>query len=185
MKAVIVVFPGSNRDGDVARALRLSGAEVASVWHTETALPPGTDLAVLPGGFSYGDYLRCGAIARFSPVMESVRAHAERGGLVIGICNGFQILCESGLLPGVLRPNASLQFICRQADLEVADTELVMADAEQVAEQDAAQRAHEKARAAVEAVRNATGENPWRDKSDDEIAEFILKKVDERRGSRA
>ncbi|KMO42215.1 phosphoribosylformylglycinamidine synthase [Methylobacterium variabile] len=123
MKAVIVVFPGSNRDGDVARALRLSGAEVASVWHTETALPPGTDLAVLPGGFSYGDYLRCGAIAGRAHAMDAVRAHAARGGLVLGICNGFQILCESGLLPGVLMRNVNRRFICHRQTLRVERTD--------------------------------------------------------------
>ncbi|MGX7705226.1 phosphoribosylformylglycinamidine synthase subunit PurQ [Methylobacterium sp. Gmos1] len=124
MKAAVVVFPGSNRDADVARALRLSGAEVTSVWHTETELPAGTDLAVLPGGFSYGDYLRCGAIAGRAHAMDAVRAHAARGGLVLGICNGFQILCESGLLPGVLMRNVNRRFICHRQTLRVerADT---------------------------------------------------------------
>jgi len=124
MKAAIVVFPGSNRDGDVARALRLSGAEVTSVWHAETELPAGTDLAVLPGGFSYGDYLRCGAIAGRAHAMDAVRAHAARGGLVLGICNGFQILCESGLLPGVLMRNVNRRFLCHRQTLRVerADT---------------------------------------------------------------
>ncbi|AWN51370.1 phosphoribosylformylglycinamidine synthase subunit PurQ [Methylobacterium sp. 17Sr1-1] len=123
MKAAIVVFPGSNRDADVARALRLAGAEVTSVWHTETALPPGTDLAVLPGGFSYGDYLRCGAIAGRAHAMDAVRAHAARGGLVLGICNGFQILCESGLLPGVLMRNVNRRFICHRQTLRVERTD--------------------------------------------------------------
>ncbi len=123
MKAAIVVFPGSNRDADVARALRLAGAEVASVWHTETALPAGTDLAVLPGGFSYGDYLRCGAIAGRAHAMDAVRAHAARGGLVLGICNGFQILCESGLLPGVLMRNVNRRFICHRQTLRVERTD--------------------------------------------------------------
>ncbi len=125
MKAAIVVFPGVNRDRDVARALRLaSGAEPVSVWHTETGLPDGTDLAVLPGGFSYGDYLRCGAIAARSPVMDAVRAHAARGGRVLAICNGFQVACEAGLLPGVLMRNADLHFVCRMQHLSVerADT---------------------------------------------------------------
>ena len=124
MRAAVVVFPGSNRDGDVARALRLSGAQVASVWHADPDLPGGTDLVVLPGGFSYGDYLRCGAIAARAPVMDAVRAHAARGGLVLGICNGFQILCESGLLPGVLMRNARLRFICHRqwVKVERADT---------------------------------------------------------------
>ncbi|MDR7038192.1 phosphoribosylformylglycinamidine synthase [Methylobacterium sp. BE186] len=129
MRAAIVVFPGSNRDGDVARALRLAGADVTKVWHAETELPPGTDLAVLPGGFSYGDYLRCGAIAGRAAAMDAVRAHAARGGLVLGICNGFQILCESGLLPGVLMRNINRRFICHRQTLRVerADTRFTSA----------------------------------------------------------
>jgi phosphoribosylformylglycinamidine synthase len=119
MRAAVVVFPGSNREADVARALRLAGADVVKVWHTETALPSGTDLAVLPGGFSYGDYLRCGAIAGRAAAMDAVRAHAARGGLVLGICNGFQILCESGLLPGVLMRNVDRRFICHRQLLRV------------------------------------------------------------------
>ena len=124
MKSAVIVFPGSNRDRDAVRALRQAGAEVATVWHAETALPPGTDLVVLPGGFSYGDYLRCGAIAGRAAAMDAVRAHAARGGLVLGVCNGFQILCESGLLPGVLMRNANLRFICHFQHLRVerADT---------------------------------------------------------------
>jgi phosphoribosylformylglycinamidine synthase len=120
MKSAVVVFPGSNRERDMAHALKLvSGREPALVWHAERALPAGTDLVVLPGGFSYGDYLRCGAIAAHAPVMEAVRAHAVRGGLVMGVCNGFQILCEAGLLPGVLQRNASLRFICREVCLKI------------------------------------------------------------------
>ncbi|WP_279358815.1 phosphoribosylformylglycinamidine synthase subunit PurQ [Methylobacterium indicum] len=132
MKAAIVVFPGSNRERDVARALRLAGAEVATVWHTETELPAGTDLAVLPGGFSYGDYLRCGAIAGRAHAMDAVRVHAARGGLVLGICNGFQILCESGLLPGVLMRNVGRRFICHRQTLRVerADTAFTKAYAQ-------------------------------------------------------
>jgi phosphoribosylformylglycinamidine synthase len=104
----------------MARALKLiSGREPALVWHADTALPAGTDLVVLPGGFSYGDYLRCGAIAARAPVMAAVRAFADRGGLVLGVCNGFQILCEAGLLPGVLMRNAGLKFICREVFLRV------------------------------------------------------------------
>ncbi|HYY85312.1 MAG TPA: phosphoribosylformylglycinamidine synthase subunit PurQ [Beijerinckiaceae bacterium] len=124
MKAAVIVFPGSNREGDVVRALKRAGAHVEKVWHADTELPGGTDLAVLPGGFSYGDYLRCGAIAGRAAVMDAVRAHAARGGLVLGICNGFQILCESGLLPGVLVRNANLKFICHFQHLRVerADT---------------------------------------------------------------
>ena len=119
MRSAIIVFPGSNRESDVARALALAGAEVARVWHAESELPAGTDLVVLPGGFSYGDYLRCGAIAARAAVMDAVRAHAARGGLVLGICNGFQILCESGLLPGILMRNANLKFICHRQTLRV------------------------------------------------------------------
>jgi phosphoribosylformylglycinamidine synthase len=119
MKAAVIVFPGSNREGDVLKALRIAGAQVEKVWHAETELPAGTDLVVLPGGFSYGDYLRCGAIAGRAAIMDAVRAHAGRGGLVIGICNGFQILCESGLLPGVLMRNANLRFICHRQLIRV------------------------------------------------------------------
>ena len=120
MKAAVLVFPGINRERDMARALKLiSGREPAMVWHAETQLPAGTDLVVVPGGFSYGDYLRCGAIAARAPVMDAVRAFAAKGGLVLGVCNGFQILCESGLLPGVLMRNARLKFICRDVYLKV------------------------------------------------------------------
>ena len=129
MRAAIVVFPGSNRDADVARALRLAGAEVTTMWHADTALPVGTDLAVLPGGFSYGDYLRCGAIAGRAAAMDAVRAHAARGGLVLGICNGFQILCESGLLPGVLMRNVDRRFICHRQTLRVERTDTRFAGA--------------------------------------------------------
>lgn len=124
MKAAVILFPGSNREGDAVRALNAVGVTTQVVWHAEHDLPAGTDLAVLPGGFSYGDYLRCGAIAGRSPVMDAVRAHAGRGGLVLGICNGFQILVESGLLPGVLMRNANLKFVCRMQHLRVerADT---------------------------------------------------------------
>ncbi|GEO98574.1 phosphoribosylformylglycinamidine synthase subunit PurQ [Methylobacterium haplocladii] len=123
MRAAVVVFPGSNRDADVTRALRLAGAEVVTVWHADGELPAGTDLAVLPGGFSYGDYLRCGAIAGRAAAMNAVRAHAARGGLVLGICNGFQILCESGLLPGVLMRNVDRRFICHRQMLRVERTD--------------------------------------------------------------
>jgi phosphoribosylformylglycinamidine synthase len=120
MKSAVLVFPGINRERDMARAIRLiSGVEPAMVWHADTELPPGTDLVVLPGGFSYGDYLRCGAIAARAPIMAAVRAHAGRGGLVLGVCNGFQILCEAGLLPGVLMRNAALKFICKDLHLRV------------------------------------------------------------------
>ena len=123
MHAAVVVFPGSNRESDVVRALRCSGAQVSLVWHADHALPAGTDLAVLPGGFSYGDYLRCGAIAGRAAAMDAVRAHAARGGLVLGICNGFQILCESGLLPGVLMRNIDRRFICHRQTLRVERTD--------------------------------------------------------------
>ncbi|MDE3174530.1 MAG: phosphoribosylformylglycinamidine synthase subunit PurQ [Pseudomonadota bacterium] len=119
MKAAVILFPGVNRERDVARALTQAGAEVEILWHEEDKLPPGTDLAVLPGGFSYGDYLRCGAIAARARAMDAVREHAARGGLVLGICNGFQILCEAGLLPGALMRNAGLKFICRMQTLRV------------------------------------------------------------------
>src|SRR5918995_460612 len=120
MKPAVLVFPGINRERDMARTLKLvSGQEPAMVWHAETALPAGTDLVVIPGGFSYGDYLRCGAIAARAPIMDAVRAHAGRGGLVLGVCNGFQILCEAGLLPGVLMRNSQLKFLCRDVYLRV------------------------------------------------------------------
>jgi phosphoribosylformylglycinamidine synthase I len=118
----VLVFPGSQDDRDAAWALGALGAEPIMVWHSEEELPA-LDAVVLPGGFSYGDYLRCGAIARFSPAMQAVAAFAADGGLVLGICNGFQILCEAGLLPGVLRPNDSLRFICRDVRLVVEQDE--------------------------------------------------------------
>ena len=117
-RIAVVVFPGSNDDRDAALALTGVGAEPVPVWHAEAELPDVTAV-VLPGGFSYGDHLRCGAIARFAPVMDAVRGFAADGGLVLGICNGFQVLCEAGLLPGALRPNASLSFVCRDVPLRV------------------------------------------------------------------
>ncbi len=120
MQACVIQFPGSNRDGDVMHALeQASGTAPVRLWHSETALPQGTDLVVLPGGFSYGDYLRCGAIAARAPIMDAVRAHAAKGGLVLGICNGFQILVESGLLPGVLMRNADLRFVAKLQHIRV------------------------------------------------------------------
>ena len=119
----VAVFPGSNDDRDALRALELLGADARAVWHDEDALPPETAAIVLPGGFSFGDYLRCGAIARFSPIMRAVASFAGDGGLVLGICNGFQILTEAGLLPGALRPNASLSFVCRDVALRVERTD--------------------------------------------------------------
>jgi phosphoribosylformylglycinamidine synthase I len=115
----VIVFPGSNDDRDAQHALERLGADSPRVWHTEEALPRNTGAVVLPGGFSYGDYLRCGAIARFSPVLRAVAGFAGDGGLVLGICNGFQILTEAGLLPGALRPNESLSFVCRDVTLTV------------------------------------------------------------------
>ena len=117
----MLVFPGSNDDRDAALALEGLGAEPVLVWHAESSLPE-VGAVVLPGGFSYGDYLRCGAIARFAPVMDSLGRFAAEGGLVLGICNGFQVLCEAGLLPGALRPNASLSFVCRDVRLRVERT---------------------------------------------------------------
>jgi phosphoribosylformylglycinamidine synthase len=120
MRSAVLVFPGINRERDMARALRLvSGRESAMVWHADSELPAGTDLVVVPGGFSYGDYLRCGAIAARAPIMDAVRRFAGKGGLVLGVCNGFQILCEAGLLPGVLMRNGALRFICRDVFLKV------------------------------------------------------------------
>jgi phosphoribosylformylglycinamidine synthase I len=122
-RIAVLVFPGSNDDRDAALALERLGAEPTFIWHADPELPD-VGAVVLPGGFSYGDYLRCGAIARFAPVMEAVRRFADGGGLVLGICNGFQVLCEAGLLPGALRPNASLEFVCSDVTLrlERADT---------------------------------------------------------------
>ena len=120
MKSAVLVFPGINRERDMARALTLiSGRTPAMVWHAETALPAGTDLVVIPGGFSYGDYLRCGAMAAQSPVMAEVKRRAAQGVPVLAICNGFQIACEAGLLPGVLMRNAQLKFICKDVYLRV------------------------------------------------------------------
>ncbi len=121
MKAAVVVFPGSNCDSDCYHAAESQlKAQVQYVWHKEASLPK-CDLVILPGGFSYGDYLRTGAIARFSPVMQAVKKHAEEGRLVIGICNGFQILLEAGLLPGAMLRNRSLSFICKYVYLRVED----------------------------------------------------------------
>ncbi len=124
MKAAVVVFPGSNCDRDCKVALeRAAGARVTMVWHQETALPDGLDLIVLPGGFSYGDYLRCGAMAALSPVMSEVAAAAKRGVAVAGICNGFQILCEAGMLPGAMLRNAALKYVCRPVALDVVNAQ--------------------------------------------------------------
>ena len=121
----VVVFPGSNDDRDAALAVEALGGDPVLVWHAECHLPD-VGAVILPGGFSYGDYLRAGAIARFAPVMEGVARFAAGGGAVLGICNGFQVLCEAGLLPGALQPNESLEFICRDVPIRVerADTTL-------------------------------------------------------------
>jgi phosphoribosylformylglycinamidine synthase len=124
MKAAVIVFPGSNCDRDCKVAIeRATGAEVSMVWHQETALPDGVDLVVLPGGFSYGDYLRCGAMAALSPIMADVKAAAERGVATVGICNGFQILCEAQMLPGALLRNERLKYVCKPVALEVTNAQ--------------------------------------------------------------
>ena len=119
MRAAVVVFPGSNCDRDMAVALKAAGADVTMVWHKDASLPDGVDLVAVPGGFSFGDYLRCGAIAAQSPICHAVVAHANRGGYVLGVCNGFQVLTETGLLPGALMRNSGLKFICKTVDLKV------------------------------------------------------------------
>jgi phosphoribosylformylglycinamidine synthase I len=124
MRAAVIVFPGSNCDRDCKTAIeRSTGADVDMVWHGETALPDRLDLIVLPGGFAYGDYLRCGAMASLSPVMAEVRAAADRGVAVAGICNGFQVLCEARMLPGALLRNAGLKYVCQPVDLEVVNSQ--------------------------------------------------------------
>lgn len=123
MKAAVVTFPGSNCDRDLAVAFERAGWQVARVWHKDSALPEGTDVVGVPGGFSFGDYLRCGAIAAQSPIAAAIKAHAARGGYVLGICNGFQVLTEMQLLPGALMRNAGLKFICKTLTLTVATTD--------------------------------------------------------------
>ena len=119
MHAAVVVFPGSNCDRDLAVAFEAAGAKVSMVWHKDTDMPKDVDIIGVPGGFSFGDYLRCGAIAANSPICQSVAAHANRGGYVMGICNGFQVLTETGLLPGALLRNAGLKYICKTVGLRV------------------------------------------------------------------
>lgn len=123
MKAAVITFPGSNCDRDLAVAFEKAGFKVARVWHKDTSLPAGTDVVGLPGGFSFGDYLRCGAIAAQSPIAAAVKAHADRGGFALGICNGFQVLTEMRLLPGALMRNAGLKFVCRTVGLRIATTD--------------------------------------------------------------
>jgi len=120
MRAAVVLFPGLNADAEMVRTLRLAGTAVEVVWHTDTALPAGTDLVAIPGGFSYGDYLRCGAIAKVGGIMKAIADHAAKGGYVLGVCNGFQILTECGLLPGALTRNLHLRFECRDVFVKVA-----------------------------------------------------------------
>ena len=133
MKFGIIVFPGSNCDDDMVHVLGdVMGQEVVKIWHKEVALPAGfgpDDCIVLPGGFSYGDYVRAGAIARFSPIMKAVVAFAEAGGFVFGVCNGFQVLCECGLLPGVLMRNQNLQFICKNIWIEAVTNDSPITEA--------------------------------------------------------
>jgi phosphoribosylformylglycinamidine synthase subunit PurQ / glutaminase len=123
MKAAVVTFPGSNCDRDLAVAFQAAGFDVARVWHKDAELPKGIDVVGIPGGFSFGDYLRCGAIAAQSLISAAIKTHAERGGFVLGVCNGFQVLTEMGLLPGVLMRNATLKFVCRTVTLRVATTD--------------------------------------------------------------
>lgn len=124
MSAAVIVFPGSNCDRDCKVAIeRSTGERVEMVWHQDTDLPDDLDLIVLPGGFSYGDYLRCGAMAAQAPIMQAVKKSADDGVAVVGICNGFQILCEAGLLPGALLRNAGLKYVCKPISLEVANVQ--------------------------------------------------------------
>lgn len=123
MKAAVITFPGSNGDRDLAVAFEAAGAEVSRVWHKDADLPEGTDVVGLPGGFSFGDYLRCGAIAARSPIAHAVARFAGRGGYVLGVCNGFQVLVEAGLLPGALMRNSGLRYICKPVVLNVATTD--------------------------------------------------------------
>ena len=171
----VLVFPGSNDDGDAAWALTALGAEPQLVWHAEPQLPS-VDAVVLPGGFSYGDYLRAGAIARFAPAMSAVAEFVREGGPVLGICNGFQILCEAGLLPGLLRPNASLSFVCRDVSLVVESAETLFTArctpgqslVIPVKHGDGCYQAPEGLPAGQVVLRYAPGENP--NGSDDDIA---------------
>ncbi len=136
MKSAVIVFPGSNCDRDMAEALRItSGQAPAMVWHRETELPEGLDLIAVPGGFSYGDYLRSGAMAANSPVIRAVKQAAERGVMVLGVCNGFQVLTEAGLLPGALMRNAGIRFVCRDVGLRVENSQSVFTAAYEAGEE--------------------------------------------------
>lgn len=130
MKTAVIVFPGSNCDRDMAVALtKATGREATYVWHKESTLPEGLDLVALPGGFSFGDFLRCGAIAARSPIMDAVRNFAAKGGHVLGVCNGFQVMVEAGILPGILMQNADIRFICKTVGLEVVTAESAFTNA--------------------------------------------------------
>lgn len=174
MKTAVIVFPGSNCDRDAAMALeQVTGQKPAMVWHKDGEIPAGTDLVMVPGGFSYGDYLRCGAMAANSPVIQQLIDHAERGGYVLGVCNGFQILTETGLLPGALIRNASLNFVCRPQTLKVeagqsaftskyvGETEITIPiahhDGNYVADEDTLDRVEASGRVAFRYVDNPNG----------------------------
>ena len=129
MRAAVIVFPGSNCDRDMAVALKAAGADVSMVWHKDATLPDNLDLVAIPGGFSFGDYLRCGAIAAQSPICQAVVSHVERGGYALGVCNGFQVLTESRLLPGALMRNAGLKFIGKTIGVKVATTDSAFTEA--------------------------------------------------------
>ncbi|MDA7424457.1 phosphoribosylformylglycinamidine synthase subunit PurQ [Thalassococcus lentus] len=142
MKAAVTVYPGSNCDRDMKVALEAVGFDVTMVWHKDDALPEGTDLVAVPGGFSFGDYLRCGAIAANAPIVGALKAHAERGGFVLGVCNGFQVLTETGLLPGALLRNAGLKYICRTVGLSVSENQSLFTGGYEAGEQIALPIAH-------------------------------------------
>ncbi len=135
MRAAVIVFPGSNCDRDLRVALERAGAQVQMVWHKDDHLPEGLDLVAVPGGFSFGDYLRCGAIAAHSPISASLKRHAARGGYVLGICNGFQVLCETGLLPGALIRNRGLKFLCKDVALRVENADTAFTSAYEAGQQ--------------------------------------------------
>ncbi|MGB0410707.1 MAG: phosphoribosylformylglycinamidine synthase subunit PurQ [Pikeienuella sp.] len=135
MKSAVIVFPGSNCDRDMAVGLeRATGQKATMVWHKDASLPDGLDVVAIPGGFSFGDYLRCGAIAARSPIMNAVKAFADRGGIVLGVCNGFQVLIETGLLPGALMRNAGLKFVCRDVHLRVETSDSLFTNCYQAGE---------------------------------------------------